>query len=168
MHHASRNVDHPVQVRVLGKILRSFPEDQVTIAIHEEYDRNLVDLLHIPSRMVFESSRPQDYFDLYTNPDHVVLAMRLHAGMLAVANGVPAVFVGHDARTWSFCDMMGLESIRLFSKTCADECIGRLQRSLDGKVSEFSGMQSRYSALMVGMRRFLGLNALPAWQPSGL
>jgi hypothetical protein len=43
--------------------------------------------------------------------------MRLHAGMLAVANGVPALFIGHDTRTYSFCEMMGLECIELFADT---------------------------------------------------
>ena len=161
MHRWPDNVDHPVQIHFLRAILEHFPDDQVVFAVHEEWDDRLVDLIPIPRHLVFRSNDPEDYVRLYTNPANIVLAMRLHAGMLALANGVPAVFVGHDTRTYSFCEMMDVEYVDLFATSCADECIKRLQQILDGDLSSLVGTHSRYQQLCAAMRRFLTANSLP-------
>ena len=57
--------------------------------------------------------------------------------MLALANGVPAVFVGHDTRTYSFCDLMGLDYVELFSDGAADVATRRIRKILEGDASEF-------------------------------
>src|SRR5436305_424429 len=83
------NVDQPVQIAVLRGILAALPPEQVLFAVHEDYDARLVPLLDLPRGAVFHSERFEDYVHLYTDPDHVVLALRLHAGMLGLANGLP-------------------------------------------------------------------------------
>ena len=162
MHHWPHNVDHPVQMRFLRAILDHFPPEQLVFTIHEEWDERLIEPLKIPKRMLFRGEKPDDFIRLYCDPGSVVLAMRLHAGMLAVANGVPALFIGHDTRTYSFCDMIGLEYIELFSNIAAERTIERLEELLDGTVAEFESMQPRFRQLRSAMRRFLKANNLPA------
>ncbi len=165
MHRWPDNVDHPAQIQLLQTLLASFSTRQIVFAIHEDFDERLVDRLNIPREIVFQSDRPEDYLQLYTDPAHVVLAMRLHAGMLAVANGVPAVFVGHDTRTYSFCEMMDLDCIELFAENSAQECLLSLQRMLSGDVSGFARMQPRYHQLHDAMGRFLAANGLQRREP---
>ena len=162
MHRWPDNVNHPVQINFLRTVLASFPPDQLVFAVHEDWDEQLVDLLDIPRPMVFRSERPEEYVSIYSNPENVILAMRLHAGLLAVANGVPAVFVGHDTRTYSGCNMMGLDYVELFEETCADECVERLRRIMDGDAALFAGLQARYERLRKAMAEFLEANSLPA------
>jgi hypothetical protein len=162
MHRWPENVDHPVQIRLLERLLQAFPSEQLTYAVHEEYDLRLIKRLGIPAGMVFHSDRPEDYFELYSDPANVVFAMRLHAGMLALANGVPAVFVGHDTRTYSFCDLMDIDYIELFSDSCPELCVDALQRALDGDPGSLARAPARYTALRPSMDRFMGANGLAA------
>lgn len=161
MHSWPKNVDNPVQIRFFQKLLKSYPANQLLFVIHEEWDERLVDLLNIPRKIVFKSDKPEDYMKLYNDHENVILAMRLHAGMLAIANGIPAVFVGHDTRTYSFCMMLGLDYIELFSKTSAEDCITSIQGVLDGNVTPFARMQSQYQEILKAMERFLDTNDLP-------
>ena len=161
MHRWPENVDHPVQIHFLKTVFESFPSDQLVLAIHEDWDERLIDLLKIPRNNVFKSKYAADDTRLYTDQKNVILAMRLHAGMLGIANGVPAVFVGHDTRTHSFCQMMGLDCVDLFSEACAEECITHLQRIMNGDVTVFAEMQPRYRQLHGAMERFLVDNGLP-------
>lgn len=166
MHRPPRNVDHPTQIRFLRKLLQNIPSDRLIFAIHEEWDDNLVNLLPVPRAAVFRSNDPAEYLGLYTNPDHIVVANRLHAGMLSIANGVPAVFIGHDTRTYSFCQMVGLECVELFRRDSAAICLDRLQRILDGDVSEFDPVREAYLRLKAAMCGFLMANSLPLrWAP---
>jgi len=163
MHRWPDNVNHPVQIEFLRRILASFPPDRLVFAIHEDFDTRLVDILKIPRRMIFQSDRPEDYVSLYTEPDQVILSMRLHAGMLGLANGVPAAFIGHDTRTYSFCQMMGLEYIELFSEDAPERSIVLLRRLSDGDVTPFVNAQENYRELRSAMVRFLRMNGLPGW-----
>jgi polysaccharide pyruvyl transferase WcaK-like protein len=163
MHRWPENVDHPVQIQFLRTILDSFPREQMTFVIHEEYDQRLVSLLNIPAEMVFRSEQAADYQRLYTDSANVVLASRLHAGMLAVANGVPTVFVGHDSRTYSFCEMMDLDCIELFSETSALDAVKRLHQIMDGDVTYAARMQPRFRELRLQMTEFLHVNNLPGF-----
>ena len=161
MHKWPDNVDHPVQIAFLETILRELPSNQLVFAVHEEFDARLVERLNIPQEIVVSSSSTEEYVDLYTRPDYVVLAMRLHAGMLALANGVPAVFVGHDTRTYSFCEMMGLECIELFSEqNPAQRCLARLHQMLEGDVSSFEAASVSFQRLRTSMLNFLRVNEL--------
>lgn len=166
MHRWPDNVDHPVQLRFLREILGSFPREQLIFVIHEEYDERLVAALEIPRSIVFRSRQASDYLRLYTDPANVVLAMRLHAGMLAVANGVPAVFVGHDSRTYSFCEMIGLDYVELFAAASAMDCVNRLRRALDGDVAYAARLPAKFRELRSRMNEFLRLNNLPAFRQS--
>jgi hypothetical protein len=161
MHRWPENVDHPVQIQFLLKILESFPTNQLMFVVHEDWDERLVDHLRIPSGIVFRGECPEDYQRLYTDDENVILALRLHAGMLAVANGVPALFVGHDTRTYSFCQMLGLEYVELFGRLSAEDCVERLQRILDGEVAFFRKIQPQYKKLCSSLETFLRVNGLP-------
>jgi hypothetical protein len=161
MHRWPENVDHPVQLNFLRSVLRRLPRNQIVFAAHEDFDLRLIDLLKIPSDVVFRSARPQAYIDLYTDQDHVVLASRLHAGMLALASGVPAVFVGHDTRTYSFCQMMGLNYVELFSDSAAQQAIEAVELLMAGDVACFARTRLAYAQLWHSLHVFLGRNALP-------
>ena len=166
MHRWPDNVDHPVQIRLLKRLWSSFPLEQMTFAIHEELDERLVREIGIPESNVLRSDDPEDYVALYTDPATVVVAMRLHAGMLAVANGVPAVFVGHDTRTYSFCDMAGLDYVELFSERAADDCVERVQNVLDGAVESFDAASASHAELGEAMQDFLRVNDIPHVRPN--
>jgi polysaccharide pyruvyl transferase WcaK-like protein len=166
MHRWPDNVDHPVQLRLLENVVRSFPAEQVSFAVHEDFDERLVGRLNIPPANVVRGRRPADFVRLYSDPDNVVLALRLHAGMIAVANGVPAVFVAHDTRTYSFCDMMGLGAVEMFADDAGADCVARLSRALDGDVVEFAAPPARFSRLRATMQEFLAANQLPVREPA--
>jgi polysaccharide pyruvyl transferase WcaK-like protein len=161
MHRDPDNVDHPVQVAVLRGILAGLPAEQIRFVIHEDFDTRLVSLLSLPRGAVFHSDNFEDYVRLYSDPANVILAMRLHAGMLGLANGLPVVFVGHDTRTYSFCGMLGIPCVELFSENCVSECLSRLGRILDGDVSGLSPDQEVFGRLRTAMNAFLVANALP-------
>jgi hypothetical protein len=161
MHRDPDNVDHPVQIAALKGILAALPPGQVVFAVHEDLDARLVDQLGIPRRAVFQSDRFEDYVRLYTDQENAILALRLHAGMLGLASGLPVVFVGHDSRTYSFCDMMGLPYVELFSDGCVAECVDRLGRILEGDVAGLAADHSRFGRLRASMTAFLDANSLP-------
>jgi hypothetical protein len=165
MHRWPDNVDHPVQVRLLETVIRGFPAEQIVFAVHEDFDERLVERLNLQPASVVRSGRPEDFVRLYSDPENVVLALRLHAGMIALANGVPAVFVGHDTRTYSFCEMMGLRAVEMFAENAAADCVTRLRRILEGDVSEFAAAAARFRALRLPMHEFLAANRLPVREP---
>ena len=160
MHRWPDAVDHPVQIDFLAAIFAAFPTERLVFAIHEDFDERLIDRLGIPSEAVFASDRAADYVALYTDPDNVVLAMRLHAGMLAVANGLPVVFVGHDTRTYSFCRMLGLDWVELFSPGADQQCISQLERLLAGGRAQLGTAPTRYRELHGVTTELLEANAL--------
>jgi polysaccharide pyruvyl transferase WcaK-like protein len=167
MHRWPDNVDHPVQIELLRRALSEFGERPYAFAVHEDFDRSLVELLKIPSAAVLDSKDWREYERLYTDPDNVALALRLHAGMLARANGLPAVFVGHDARTYAFCRLLGIECIDLFAPDCADRCIQLLERALNGETAHEDRAAEVFAQLHAAMHRFLAANELPInprWQ----
>ena len=155
------SVDHPVQIAFLREVLDGLAGEEIVFAIHEDFDRSLVDILEIPADRVFESTEVAEYLALYTDPDNVVLANRLHAGMLAVANGVPAVFVGHDTRTYAFCEMLGLDCVELFAADAAQASLAALRRALAGlpdPALEAAG--TAFRVLHAAMGSFMALNGL--------
>lgn len=162
MHRWPDAVDHPVQLSFLRRIFDAFSEHECVFVVHEDYDARLVDLLGIPSGIVFQSDKATDYIPLYTDPDGVILANRLHAGMLGLANGVPAVWVGHDTRTYSFCEMMDLACVKLFDPDSAEQCIRRMRSIMEGDVSEFEIAKDKFQNVRASMRRFLEANRLPS------
>jgi hypothetical protein len=160
MHRWPDAVDHPVQVALLRRILTHFADRDIVFAVHEEFDRNLVERLNIPREIVLDTDDPSDYLELYSDPRNVVFAMRLHAGMLSVANGVPAVFVGHDTRTYSFCRMLGMDYIELFGEDCIDRSIAALEQCLEGGGTPPPEARERFTALRTEMAHFLAANDL--------
>jgi hypothetical protein len=162
MHRWPDAVDHPVQIEYLRQVIAAFADDDYVFAVHEDFDESLVDALAIPAERVVGGDAPEDFVALYTDPANVVLAMRLHAGMLALANGVPAVFVGHDTRTYSFCQMLGLDWIELFGRDAAERTIARLRAELSGEPAPLDDARRAYRTLRERMTTFLALNELPA------
>jgi len=162
MHHWPDNVDHPVQIELLRQVLGDFVPHPYVFAVHEEFDRRLIEALKIPADHVVDSKDSREYIRLYTDPDNVVLALRLHAGMLALASGVATVFVGHDTRTYAFCNLLGIECIELFAKDCAACCVRRLQSALSGEPPPCDERaESAFTQLRGSMNRFLAANEVP-------
>lgn len=162
MHHDRQNIDHPVQIDLLRRVLHELRDVEIVFALHEDFDARLIDMLEIPPESVFDGDRPEDFIGLYSDPDNLVFAMRLHAGMLALANGAPALFVGHDTRTYSFCEMIGTDYVGLFDEDASERCVRRLREMLDGDMSSFAALGPRYAELRQSMRRFVEANGLPA------
>ena len=167
MHRWPDNVNHPVQIDLLRRLIAHFAGYELLFAVHEGFDRELLKILKLPTEQVVDSADPVEYVRLYSDPANVIFAMRLHAGMLALANGVPAVLVGHDTRTYSFCEMMNLDCIRLFDEGCLARCISAIELALAGEVESFAGMNERFPALDKQMRTFMERNALPARERAG-
>lgn len=162
MHRWPDAVDHPVQVELLRHVLDRFSNEAYVFAVHEDFDRRLVETLQVPADSVIDTGDPQDYIRLYTDPGNAVFAMRLHAGMLARANGLPTVFVGHDTRTYSFCQMMGFECIDLFANDCVDRCIEALERAVcGGAPPSDERSEETFARLRAEMDRFIAANDLP-------
>jgi hypothetical protein len=161
MHRWPDNVDHPVQVDLLRRVLSHFAGEQILFAVHEDFDRSLVEKLGVSASAVVDASEPEAYVQLYSDPQNAVLAMRLHAGMLARANGLGAVFVGHDTRTYAFCEMMGIECIDLFDSQCVKKTLAALDWVMAGEACE-DGCETVFSGLMESMTRFMEANDLPA------
>jgi polysaccharide pyruvyl transferase WcaK-like protein len=133
----------------------------MTFAVHEEFDESLVKTLEIPESMIVRGYDVNSFLDLYSDADNSVLAMRLHAGMLALANGLPAVFVGHDTRTYAFCELAGLSWVELFAAGAARETVDRVRRVMSGEVSEFAEVRARFPHLREAMSRFMQANDIP-------
>ena len=165
MHHAPVNVDNPVQIELMRQLLATFPTTQVRFPVHESFDRNLVKLLHIDPAMVLDGEDVEEYLAIYSQPGYVVLAMRLHAGMLALANGLPVVFVGHDTRTYSFCQMLGLDCVELFTPDCAAKCIDGLRRKMRGDVELPMATRHGFVECRTAMQQFLRANRLAVRSP---
>src|SRR6185437_7846381 len=89
-------------------------------------------------------------------------ALRLHAGMLALANGLPTVLVGHDTRTYSFCQMLGLEWTELLGEGAPLAAVRRLRAALEGDPGDVADVRSAARPLMADMAAFLAANGLPS------
>jgi polysaccharide pyruvyl transferase WcaK-like protein len=160
MHREPYHLDDPTQIDVLREVVGSWDGD-VAYAIHEPFDRNIIELLGLSPDQVFDSDDPLEYLELYADPDAVVVGSRLHAGICALAQGVPSVFVGHDTRTYSFCDLMGLGYVELFDASAADQITARVAALAAGDVSEFAALADRYRELRARMRKVFEANDLP-------
>jgi len=161
MHRWPDNVDHPVQIDLLRRVMERFAPTRPVFAVHEDFDRRLVDRFKIPAESVVDKSDLRDYVELYSNPDNAVLALRLHAGMLARANGLPAIFVGHDTRTYAFCKLLGTECVDLFAPDAADRCIQLIGAALSGDPPREPRASEGFALLCESMNRFLAANELP-------
>ena len=71
-----------------------------------------------------------------------VLSTRLHTGMIALALGRPVVFLAHDTRVASFCEMMSLSSRRLNPEGIKEATVS-INRIEQGDLAEFSPTISR-------------------------
>lgn len=65
-----------------------------------------------------------------------VFTARLHAGMLALSWGRPAIFLAHDTRVASFCELIGLPA-RALSFQGLSESITAIHALEQGDLSEF-------------------------------
>jgi hypothetical protein len=160
MHRWPDNEDHPVQIDLLRRVVAEAGADEVVYAVHEDFDLRLAERIGVDADRVVASDDPAAYVALYSDPDNVVLASRLHAGMLAVANGVPAVLVGHDTRTSSFCDMLGLEHVELFEDGAADRCLELVRAALAGEPAGLDRAAEAYGGLRGAMGAFMEANGL--------
>jgi len=83
-----------------------------------------------------------------------VLTARLHAGMLALSFGRPAVLLAHDTRVASFCDMIGLPSRELSFQGLKEsiEAVCMIER---GDLSEFREADQRIPRFRWSLEEFL-------------
>lgn len=83
-----------------------------------------------------------------------VLTTRLHAGMIALSLGRPAVFLAHDTRVASFCEMMGLP-LRTLSFAGLKQAIDSIRAIEQGDFTEFSSATERIPIFRERLERFL-------------
>jgi hypothetical protein len=158
MHH-DEPIDHPSTIALLTSVLSAFPGADVRYVIHEEVDVRLAERLGLDAQAVWPQST-EEYVDVYSDPDSAVLACRLHGGMIAAANGVPAVFIGHDSRTYSFCDLVDLPCVRQLDRDAPAQAVARMRSVLAGDMTDVTIAQSTYAALREQMNAFLSANGL--------
>jgi hypothetical protein len=84
----------------------------------------------------------------------LVVSTRLHAGMLALAFGRPVVFIAHDTRVASFCEMIGVKPYRLSFDGLA-EPIQATRRIVSGDLSGFEAANERLPILMRRLQEWL-------------
>ena len=83
-----------------------------------------------------------------------VLTARLHAGMIALSLGRPAVFLAHDTRVASFCEMIGLP-MRELSFAGLTESIKAIQAIERGNLDEFQESVPRILYFRQRLEEFL-------------
>jgi len=84
-----------------------------------------------------------------------VVSTRLHAGMLALAFGRPVVFIAHDTRVASFCEMIGMKPYGLTSDGLK-EAVEAVKRIEHGDLSQFELAAERVPVFMRRLQEFLG------------
>lgn len=83
-----------------------------------------------------------------------VLSTRLHAGMMALVLGRPAVFLAHDTRVASFCEMVRLPSRKLTFEGLK-EAIHAIRAIEQGDLAEFGLAVTRIPFFRERLERFL-------------
>lgn len=83
-----------------------------------------------------------------------VLTTRLHAGMIALSLGRPAVFLAHDTRVASFCEMVGLP-LRTLSFEGLKQAIDSIRAIEQGDLTEFSSATELIPIFRERLERFL-------------
>ncbi|MEZ5988791.1 MAG: polysaccharide pyruvyl transferase family protein [Planctomycetota bacterium] len=84
------------------------------------------------------------------------LGYRLHYGMLCLAYGRPARFIGTDTRTASFCELMGLAHLDI--RRAGDDEVLRLARA---PLEDPRGFVARWRTLAGRLAEVLAANGLP-------
>lgn len=159
MHHDDP-VDHPSTISLMETVIGGLEAVDLTYVAHEKVDVSLFRRLGLPESTFLWPSNTNEYVELYTDPAVVVLACRLHGGMMALANGVPAVFVGHDTRTYSFCEMLGLPYVKQLGADAPEKTLQSLRALLSGDLADVDVNPGRFSVLKEGMQSVLAANDL--------
>jgi Glycosyl transferases group 1/Polysaccharide pyruvyl transferase len=105
---------------------------------------------------VFDQDHSDEVFEWFAQHQAWTGGFRLHFGMLSLAYGRPAWFVGHDSRVEGFCLLMGLPYLDVREATLADVLSWGPQR-----MGDFAGFGERWAALAAEMRAVLEANGLP-------
>jgi|GEM_PF-6745829 hypothetical protein len=105
---------------------------------------------------VFDNDHSDEVFEWFAQHQAWTGGFRLHFGMLSLAYGRPAWFVGHDSRVEGFCSLMGLPYLDIREATPADVLSWGPQR-----MGDFADFGERWSALAAEMRAVLEVNGLP-------
>lgn len=83
-----------------------------------------------------------------------VISTRLHAGMMALAFGRPVVFLAHDTRVASFCDMLGIRSHAL-SRDGLGKAISSVKSLEAGDLSEMGPALKRVPTIRGHLNAFM-------------
>ncbi|MDO9091992.1 MAG: polysaccharide pyruvyl transferase family protein [Rubrivivax sp.] len=86
------------------------------------------------------------------------IGTRFHGNLIALTNGVPALFIIHDSRTMELCTLIGAPSVHLQELTAGTDCAALLAERL-ASIS-FSRFEASYAALYRRFVGFLGRNGL--------
>ncbi len=97
-----------------------------------------------------------DFYDIVQvlSQAQFVLSARLHAGMIALSFGRPVVFLAHDTRVASFCEMIGLPWRKL-SFNGLEEATRAIQTIKGGDLSEFKSAVVNIPLFREKLERFL-------------
>lgn len=106
--------------------------------------------------VVFDDHASVEVYEWFARHQAWTGGFRLHYGMLSLAYGRPAWFVGHDTRVEGFCALMGLPYLDIRQATRADVLEWGPKR-----MNDFTGFGERWSALAAEMRAVLEANGLP-------
>lgn len=91
----------------------------------------------------------------YIKTRDLVIGMRVHGTMIAMKNGVPAILLYHDGRTFEFVDVFGLPRWNINTLSNKSLCLRDIYDNTD-----FSIANKRYSKLLLNYIEFLSKNGL--------
>jgi hypothetical protein len=109
-------------------------------------------LVDIYNRCLFFGTSPKAYEEISRQMD-LVLGFRLHGNIMALANGVPAVYVVYDSRTRELVDYLGIPAYDIMQKE---------PFALEDYYTQarFDHFNARYAAAYRRMAEFLDANGV--------
>jgi len=109
-------------------------------------------LVQIYNRSLFFGTSPKAYEDLVRQMD-LVLGFRLHGNIMALANGVPSIYVVYDSRTRELVDYLGIPAYDIMQK----EPFALADYYTQARFDRFN---ARYVAAYRRMAEFLDANGI--------
>ncbi|MBU1633223.1 polysaccharide pyruvyl transferase family protein [bacterium] len=111
------------------------------IVCHDDRDVPAAQKL-FPDQLIFFSNYTHDYFQLYKNAK-MVIGSRLHATILALSQGTPAININLDIRGQGFSETFGLTkwNINYTENDIEERLVSNINQLLSGNLSDFINFQ---------------------------
>ena len=123
--------------------MRDMPLTMEGLKVEERHLQNRFPGTSVEAEMFFNNVRQKGviFFDFdewgaFFKKENIDLSvgMRFHGNMIALLNGIPALWITHDDRTEELCDVIGLPHVdikKITVATCLDEIIERVNYDIN-------------------------------------